>query len=98
MENLYTHTTWVVAPEREAQFVELWSDWVEWSRRQGFKAQAMLLRDAEDPRTFVSFGPWESSGAVRNWRTLPGYHERLAKLADVVEQFDPRTLEVVARR
>jgi|SRR5919204_5693730 heme-degrading monooxygenase HmoA len=98
MDNPYTHTTWLVEPEHEAEFVALWSDWVEWSHHQGFKAHAMLLRDAEDPRIFISFGPWETSSAVRNWRALPGYHERLARLAEVVEQFEPRTLMIVARR
>jgi heme-degrading monooxygenase HmoA len=98
MDMPYTHTTWVVKAEREAEFIELWSEWVDWSHRQGFKASAMLLRDAEDSRTFISFGPWESSGAIRNWRALPGYHERLARLGGLVERFEPRTLAVVAQR
>jgi heme-degrading monooxygenase HmoA len=98
MDNAYTHTTWLVDPEHEAEFIELWSQWVEWSHQQGFKARAMLLRDAEDPRTFISFGPWESTGAVRNWRTLPSYHQHLARLGQLVERFEPRTLTVVARR
>jgi heme-degrading monooxygenase HmoA len=98
MDSPYTHTTWRVKPEHEAEFIDLWGEWIDWSHRQGFKAHAMLLRDAEDPRTFVSFGPWESSGAVRNWRSLPGYHERLARLGQLVESFEPRTLTVVAQR
>jgi heme-degrading monooxygenase HmoA len=98
MDNTYTHTTWVVKAEREAEFIELWSEWIDWSHRQGFKASAMLLRDAEDSRTFISFGPWESSSAIRNWRALPGYHERLARLGRLVERFEPRTLAVVAHR
>ena len=36
--------------------------------------------------------------AVRNWRALPGYQERVARLREVVDDFTPRTLEVVARR
>jgi heme-degrading monooxygenase HmoA len=58
----------------------------------------MLLRDVDDPERFVSFGPWESVQAVRNWRGLAGYQERVAKLHEVVDQFEPRTLEVVAKR
>ena len=98
MDTTYTHTTWLVDAENEAEFIALWSEWVEWSRRQGFKAHATLLRDVEDPRTFISFGPWESAGAVMNWRAQPGYEERLSRLGELVERFEPRALAVVARR
>ena len=76
---------------------ERWREWVDWSRREGFEAQALLLHDLESPQTFVSLGPWESAAAVRNWRTLAGYEERVARLSEVVESFDPRTLEIAVR-
>ncbi len=98
METTYTHTTWHVRPGREDEFVERWREWVGWSHRKGFEAQALLLRDLENPQTFVSFGPWESAAAVRNWRTLTGYEERVARLSEVVERFEPRTLELAARQ
>jgi heme-degrading monooxygenase HmoA len=94
----YTHTTWVVKPGLEETFVERWSEWADWSRTQGFRAQAVLLRDLENPRTFVSFGPWESLDSVRQWRGSPGYHERARRLHEAVESFEPRTFEVVERR
>jgi heme-degrading monooxygenase HmoA len=93
----YTHTVWRVRPGREDEFVSRWRDWVAWSHREGLEAPALLLRDVESPQTFVSFGPWESVGAVRNWRALPGYQERVARLREVVDEFEPRTLEVTAQ-
>lgn len=98
METTYTHTTWHVRPGREEEFVDRWREWVDWSGHEGFAAQALLLRDLESPQKFVSFGPWESAAAVRNWRTLPGYAERVARLSEVVESFEPRTLEIAAQR
>jgi heme-degrading monooxygenase HmoA len=98
METLYTHTTWQVKEGQEDEFVSRWSEWVRWSHDAGLTAPGMLLRDAESPQTFVSLGPWESMTAVRNWRALPGYQERVARLREVVDEFTPRTLEVVARR
>ena len=98
MEELYTHTTWRVTAGSEDEFVVRWNEWVDWSHREGLAAQALLLRDLEEPRTFVSFGLWEDSSAVRNWRALAGYQERVARLSEVIESFEPRTLEVVARR
>ena len=94
----YTHTSWVVKEGREDEFVERWREWADWTRRQGLASQAMLLRDVDDPRRFISFGPWESIQAVSNWRAQAGYHERVVKLGEVVDHFEPRTPEVVASR
>jgi heme-degrading monooxygenase HmoA len=98
MESHYTHTTWRVKPGREADFVERWAEWAEWSHLQGLGANALLLRDVESPDTFLSFGPWVSVAAVAAWRAMPGYQERVARLQEVVDGFEPRTLEVVEER
>jgi heme-degrading monooxygenase HmoA len=87
-----------VKPENEVEFVRRWQEWAEWSHRQGLGAHARLLRDVESPGTYVSFGPWASIDAVRNWRKLEGYHERVAHLREVVESFEPQTFELVAER
>jgi heme-degrading monooxygenase HmoA len=97
METHYTHTTWSVKPNQEDEFVRRWSDWAEWSHREGLDAPALLLRDLDNPGTFISFGAWQSVAAVKNWRTLSGYNERVARLREVVDRFEPRTLEVTAR-
>ena len=98
METLYTHTSWKVKPGREDDFVQRWGEWVDWSHRQGLRQEALLLRDVDGPGTFVSFGLWESLDAVRGWRLLPGYQERVERLGEVVDGFEPRTLAVVDRR
>lgn len=98
METHYTHTTWRVKHGSEAEFARRWGEWAEWSRRQGLVKDALLLQDTDDPRRFVSFGPWESVAAIAGWRALPGYQERVERLLQVVDGFEPRTLEVVATR
>ena len=40
---------------------------------------------------------WQSATAIKNWRALAGYHERVARLREVVDRFEPRTLEITAR-
>jgi len=97
VEKPYTHTSWRVKAGKEKEFVERWREWVDWSHREGLEASALLLHDLESPQTFISFGPWESMTAVRSWRALAGYQERVARLREVVDGFEPRTLEVVAR-
>jgi heme-degrading monooxygenase HmoA len=98
MADTYSHTTWRVERGREAEFVRRWEEWAEWSHRQGLGAHARLLRDLESPETYVSFGPWANIDAVRSWRSLAGYHERVARLREVVVSFEPRTFELVADR
>ncbi len=93
----FTHTTWHVKPGQEDEFVLRWRDWAEWSMAHGLRAHGRLLRNVEDPSTFVSIGPWETLGAVRAWRAEAGYHERVARLQELVERFEPETLEEVAR-
>ena len=96
MADTYTHTTWRVKPGQEDEFIRRWSEWIQWSHLQGLGPRARLLRDAEHPSTFVSFGPWMSDDAVKNWRAAGGYHERVALMQEVLEGFEPRTLHVVA--
>lgn len=98
MDGTYTLTLWQVKPGMEEEFVRCWDEWVDWSHRQGFTARAELLRDHERPGAFVSFGPWESVEAVRNWRSLEGYQERVVRMHQLVESFEPRTLSLVERR
>jgi heme-degrading monooxygenase HmoA len=98
MAETYSHTTWQVKPGSEQEFVHRWEEWAEWSHRQGLGAHARLLRDVESPGTYVSFGPWASIQAVANWRSLAGYHERVARLREVVISYEPRTFELAAQR
>jgi heme-degrading monooxygenase HmoA len=92
----YTLSVWQVKPGRESDFVERWRDWAEWTVAQGLDAPATLLRDLERPGRFVSFGPWETLDAIARWRTAEGYQERVRRLQEVVESFEPSTLEQVA--
>jgi heme-degrading monooxygenase HmoA len=96
-ERPYSQTEWRVKPGREADFVERWRELAEWSALQGL-AGAKLFLDRDDPTRFVSFGPWESLDKVQRWRSLPGYDERIARLVEVLERFDPHTLEQIAEQ
>jgi heme-degrading monooxygenase HmoA len=98
MPTPYTSTTWIVRPGQEDQFVERWTEFAEWSSAQGLSAAALLLRDVDEPNRFVSFGPWESDDSIRLWRALPGFQERVVRLREVIEHFEPRTLQLVRER
>ena len=93
----YSSTTWIVKPGQEDEFVRRWTAFAEWSTSQGL-AGAMLLRDVDDASRFVSFGPWDDLQTIFRWRGLTGFQEHVLSLNEVVERFEPRTLEVVGRQ
>jgi heme-degrading monooxygenase HmoA len=95
VEPHYSLTTWIVRPGNEDEFVRRWTEFAEWSAAEGLAASAKLLRDVDDPSRFISFGPWETLEAIRRWRTLEGFQSHVAALSEVVEDFEPRTLELV---
>jgi len=93
----YSHTVWVVKPGHEDEFVRRWSEFEEWNAAEGLSARAKLLRDVDQPSCF-SFGPWETLAAITRWRTLPGFHEHVGRLREVLERFNSHTLEEVIER
>jgi heme-degrading monooxygenase HmoA len=97
MDRIYTAGEWTVKPGKENEFAEAWRELAEWSASEVPGAiSATLLRNMDDPRRFVSIGPWESLEAVEQWRALPGFQERVVKLRQLLDSFEPRTLELVA--
>jgi heme-degrading monooxygenase HmoA len=94
---LYTSGEWLVKEGREEEFVGAWRDLADWTAEAIPGARwARLLRDREEPRRFLSFGPWESLEAIASWRASEGFAERIGRIRELVDDLRPRTLEVVA--
>ena len=96
MDVIYTHTTWKVLPGREKEFEARWADWASWGHQAGLVKGARLLKSSDEAGVFVSFGLWQTLSMARAWRSTAGYQERLSRLQEVVESFEPRTLTLVA--
>jgi len=95
----YTQGTWIVKPGRAIEFVNAWTEFAEWTRREAPGASwAKLLRDTTDENRFVSFGQWQSMDAINAWRGLDGWKQRFALIRELLERFDVATLEVAAER
>jgi heme-degrading monooxygenase HmoA len=88
---------WVVKPGREDEFVAAWREMAEWTASEFAPATtAVLVRDRDDRSRFVSFGPWESDEQVASWRESAGFASRVGRIRDLLERFEPRTLDPVA--
>ena len=94
---LYTSGEWKVTPGKEAQFIETWQKFAEWtSANLPGAGEARLLQDPEHPDMFLSFGPWETLGHIRDWRSRPEFAAFVARARELCEEIRPRTLTVVA--
>ena len=92
----YTYGIWQVKPGRADEFVAAWAELAEWTTENVSGARwAKLLRDTQDENRFITFGPWESLDAIAAWRELDGFRERVGRLRELLESFEPFTLEPV---
>lgn len=94
---VYTLDVWRVKPGSEEAFVAAWDALGQWTLERGFDTHGTLVRDRDDPRRFLSFGPWRSAEEAERWRSEPGVRERLARLEDLLESYEPGTHDVVMR-
>jgi len=93
---VYTHGTWIVKPGQEDEFERRWHELAGWTISNFPGARGTLLRDLEQPGRFVSFGPWPTAGHADRWRAAPGFADRVARIRETLESFEPRTLQLVA--
>lgn len=96
---LFTYADWVIHEGREEEFVQAWTEFVDWSTSDTDAALGgMLLQDRSDPRRFVSIGPWKMAEAAYEWFRKPEIEHRSARVRELAERFEPRFLDLRARR
>jgi heme-degrading monooxygenase HmoA len=95
MPEIHTTGVWRPRSGAEAEFVQAWEEFASWAKDMEGVGALRLTRDVRDPGRFVSFAPWESDETVRAWKTLPEFSERLARVRQHVESFEPTELETV---
>lgn len=93
--SVYTLGVWTVKEGREEEFVRAWEGLGQWTVEQGFPTHGTLLRDHGDPRRYISFGPWPTAEHAERWRGDPGFRERLDRIMETVERFEPGTFDAV---
>jgi len=73
----------VARPERIEEFERYYASngmWVDLFRKGAGYIGTQLLRDADNPRRYLTIDSWESTRAQRNWR------ERFAKEYDQLDR------------
>jgi len=94
---LFTSGQWLVKEGMESDFIQAWSDFARWSsKNQKGAGPAHLLQDQANPRSFLSFGPWDSEAAIQSWRQTPEFQSFLQKARGLCDDLQPKTLALVA--
>jgi heme-degrading monooxygenase HmoA len=96
MSEIYTTGRWRPNEGKTEAFVEAWTRFAAWASGMPGAGELRLARDVRDANVFLSFGAWEDDGAVRAWKSGPEFRERLARVLQHVDAFEPSELAVVA--
>ena len=83
----YASENWQVKEGSEDEFVSRWAQFLRWTRDNipGF-LEATLIRDAGDPRHFVSFARWDDEASREAWGA-PGFEEKFGACRELCEDF-----------
>jgi heme-degrading monooxygenase HmoA len=93
---IYTVGIWIAKAGHEDEFADAWRAMAEATLKEFPSARGTLLRDTENPRRFVSFGPWDSLATIEAWRGSEAFKEGVARMRDLLESFEPGTYSVDA--
>ena len=97
LNQLFTSGIWLAKEGKEEDFVREWGVFADWSIRKKLgSGEPYLLQDINNPRYFISFGPWPDLATIGKWRQTKEFQTFVKKVKDLCEKFDPSTLKVVA--
>jgi heme-degrading monooxygenase HmoA len=92
-KQLYTLAIWKVKPGKEAEFIEAWQAFADWTTHtQASAGEGILLQGEDSPTQFVSFGPWDNAENVVNWRAQPEFRDFLSKARELCEELQPQNM------
>ena len=95
MSEIYTTGVWRPKPGREREFVEAWTTFAGWAATMPGAGTLRLARDAGDPGRFVSLARWQNEDVVRAWKASPQFRERIGRVLQHVDGFEPAELTVM---
>ena len=77
MAEHYASGNWHVAQGKEKDFVEAWTEFLQWTRKtQPGLVRAELTRDANDKGHFLSISEWEDTQSRDAWRQSADFQKK----------------------
>lgn len=96
MGQLITTGVWYVKLGHETEFVDEWTRFTQHASTFAGATTLRLGRDLGDPSRYVSFAPWVDPDSAHEWKAQPDFGERIGRVLQHVDKFEPSELEVVA--
>jgi quinol monooxygenase YgiN len=94
---LFTSGHWLVKAGKENEFISAWESFAQWTLQSQVGAgTGHLLQDSEDSRSFLSFGPWDNTEAIEQWRQEAEFQAFVGRARELCDEIQPRTLNLVA--
>ncbi|MFD1211687.1 antibiotic biosynthesis monooxygenase family protein [Arthrobacter sp. GCM10027362] len=91
--SVYSLGIWLVKPGHEDDFVKAWQELARRTEEAFPGRKAVLMHDRDVHNRFISTGPWESVEQIEQWRASQAFTETLAPIKDMIERFEPHTLD-----
>jgi heme-degrading monooxygenase HmoA len=77
MADHYASGNWHVTKGKEKEFVERWTEFLQWTRKDHpAMVRATLIQDADDKSHFVSTSEWENADARTAWKQSPEFMKK----------------------
>lgn len=82
----FTLGLWIAKAGNEKTFVAEWEAFAKWTAaNQPGAGTAYLLQDRDHPQQFISFGPWQSTEAIKDWRERPEFKAFVSKVRELCD-------------
>jgi len=95
MGDHYASGNWHVKEGKEGEFVERWTEFLQWTRKDHpALVSASLIRDQGDARHFVSFAQWEDAESRGAWKQTPQFMQRFSACRELCDDFYGSDYEV----
>jgi heme-degrading monooxygenase HmoA len=86
---------WVVAQGKEEEFLQRWTEFLQWSKAEApGLIEAHLLRDEQNARHFVSLSEWSDPGARDAWRSHADFQSHLQAARGLCDTFSNSDYEL----
>lgn len=96
MSELVTTGVWWVKPGHDEEFVAEWTRFTQHAATFPGATALRLGRDLGDPSRYVSFAPWTRAEAAHLWKAQSDFRERIGRVLQHVDKFEPSELDIVA--
>ena len=86
---------WLVTEGKEQEFLQRWTEFLEWSKAEApGLIEAHLLRDAENPRSFISLSESTDAAARQGWKDQAAFRTHLDATRSLCDEFSASDYEL----